>query len=257
MSDIISPHFLGKKSVVPALAYQRLMLAQMGITPWVSPTTPVQSFDIKAIFTNTEVVNAQKFSQTIEIYQNNASWTSHNLTLENTVAQGQPPVVETVTSQGNISQISPVIEENTSQLTCRYHIQAMTLPNWLFIADNDILQQDNQQFELWQKIGQSMDATFYQLQFPLVNQPHRQLLSGHKNDPNTLTHLFANETLGMATFSGFVHSLVGGNRQVGYLTPLPDILLTYPMQALPTLSAMLDDPQQKKTLWQLMQPAQD
>lgn len=268
ISSAVVNGVMGDHAAIQPLAYQRLLLAGLGITPWISQNVAYVTFDSEAIFNQTSSSqNHETQSQTFVPHLQIASIQSSNLIQSdsnnlgvdnlNDSDNGLDDLIKDASKSSQLSDISfataAEVAKPSSPSGCRYHIQAIVLSHWIFIADEYILQQDSRLVELWHNIGQSMAGKFLRLQFPLVHESHNApLLSQNKADSHAMSQLFANEVAGLASFSGFIHAHLRATMQVGYLTPLPPILLRYPMQALPTLSQMLENPSLKRELWQIM-----
>lgn len=252
-------------------AYQRLLLAHIGITPWVSQSAPVQNFAWDEIITQQNF--PQKNANSVTLFKNDIIKTpddtlnsSQNLqtNLQSGIGFSESHLPPDFANQPDpIATLDPPFLQNNENInttdntaiiadTCRYHIEAIVLPHWIFIADVDILQQDNRQLYLWQTIGRSMQANFYSLQFPIVTQPqHPQLLSRTRNADEDVQS-FDSTAVGLGSFQGFINSLRGEGRQVGYLTPLSPVLHNFAMHRLPSLIEMVDNPMAKRELWHLI-----
>lgn len=137
-------------------------------------------------------------------------------------------------------------------LSKRVHLQALFANNCLLLADTQVLESHPQQYALWQQLAQYFRQPIHYHAFPLLDTVDNLPLLSQQH--------MANVSVAIATFEGFVHAVsLGQHHCLASLTPLPPYFDHLDQLAgveqlsvyrLPTLSQLLNDPKQKRQLWQ-------
>lgn len=274
MPDTLSPTTDHASVDFPAplqkAAYQRLLLAQMGITPWVGQSQPVQSFVPEEWFDRAIDINAVSQSPSPSAP---TGFLQHP-PLENRQVNHAPALKantltgiessEVATFQKPSIAIAPTANtsvphtENTPLIRC--YCYAIKIQDWVIVADADFLASQPQALRLWQNICHSLSAHQYEFRFPVL--------------PANPTVATGNNTLLLqASFAGFLCALERASyldntalmastttaesagqslQKVGVVTPLIDCLENEQLRRLPYLTEMLEDYRQKRQFWQLM-----
>ena len=194
MSNTLSP------TIMEAGAYQRLLLAQMGISVWVGqhepvhdfmpedllnplPANPYQAFDTQN-FANqidsqidsqghdNQNLNAQ--SPVIAEYAINDSLVTQlspsNLAVSNPPSNAQQmPLPTPQTAPLSLtahSQFQSVLTQNVADFRC--HCYAIKIQDWVIVADVNFLAKQPQALQLWHNISQSLSLQQYEFRFPLI-----------------------------------------------------------------------------------------
>lgn len=243
-------------------AWQNQLLAEMGITRWVSQTCPVKTFDdldnLELLFNpqtlddalNTPLVlasvQADLTSQTThQPPSSEQATTSHQAVHTNAAVASAPALlIDTPaldTAKAPQQDDDKVINTGAA---VSFDLQAIVVGEWILVVDSHHLQQDERQQQLWQQISRGLRAPLHFFRFPLLDDNHQL--------PTATAQLMRSYALAAAGFSGFLFSLNQYHPKVGALTQLPDCLEEQPIQRLPYIDEMLDDYRLKRQLWQLL-----
>ena len=263
-------------------AWQSEILAQMGITRWVSQNRPVKTF---ANLEDFEVVSSYQAVETLAAMPQQLQPAQTGLTSELVPIDTPPdfnhPVIaddaveseaklppaslanfhphdvalpndSSLSDHSSLPHDSPLKSDpapnneqlNDELLTASFDVQAIVVGEWTLVVDSHFLQTDSRQHQLWQQIISGLKASVHFFNFPL--------LTDSQHLPKATVQLMSSYPMAVAGFSGFLYRINQGNPKVGALTPLPDCLDEQPIQRLPYLLDMLDDYRLKRQLWQLL-----
>ena len=251
-------------------AWQSEILAQMGVTRWVSQNCPVKTF---ANLEDFEVVSSYQAVETLaampqQLQPAQTGLTSELVPIDTTPDINHPVIADDAvesavelppasladfhTHDVALPHDSPLKSDpapnneqlNDELLTASFDVQAIVVGEWTLVVDSHFLQTDSRQHQLWQQIISGFKASVHFFNFPL--------LTDSQHLPKATVQLMSSYPMAVAGFSGFLYRINQGNPKVGALTPLPDCLDEQPIQRLPYLVDMLDDYRLKRQLWQLL-----
>lgn len=263
-------------------AWQSEILAQMGITRWVSQNCPVKTF---ANLEDFEVVSSYQAVETLaampqQLQPAQTGLTSELVPIDTTPDINHPVIADdavesavelppasladfhthdvalpnhsSLLHNSSLPHDSPFKSDptpnneqlNDELLTASFDVQAIVVGEWTLVVDSHFLQTDSRQHQLWQQIISGFKASVHFFNFPL--------LTDSQHLPKATVQLMSSYPMAVAGFSGFLYRINQGNPKVGALTPLPDCLDEQPIQRLPYLVDMLDDYRLKRQLWQLL-----
>ena len=272
-------------------AWQSEILAQMGVTRWVSQNCPVKTF---ANLEDFEVVSSYQAVETLAAMPQQLQPAQTGLTSELVPIDTPPdfnhPVIadDAVESEAKLPPAS----------LANFHPHDVALPNDLSLLHDSPFKSDpapnndrysdagqsDERFNNEQLNDELLTASFDVQaivvgEWTLVVDSHflqtdsrqhqlwQQIISGFKASvhffnfplltdsqhlPKATVQLMSSYPMAVAGFSGFLYRINQGNPKVGALTPLPDCLDEQPIQCLPYLLDMLDDYRLKRQLWQLL-----
>ena len=266
-------------------AWQSEILAQMGVTRWVSQDCPVKTF---ANLEDFEVVSSYQAVETLaampQQLQPTQTGLASNFSPIATTPDFNHPVIAD-DAVGGVAELpsASLADFQTHDLLLPHHspLKSDLAPN------NDRYSNPGQSDELFnnEQINDELLTASFDVQaivggeWTLVVDSHslqtdsrqqqlwQQIISGLKASvhffnfplltdsqhlPKATVQLMSSYPMAVAGFSGFLYRINQGNPKVGALTPLPDCLDEQPIQRLPYLVDMLDDYRLKRQLWQLL-----
>ena len=272
-------------------AWQSEILAQMGITRWVSQNCPVKTF---ANLEDFEVVSSYQAVETLAAMPQQLQPAQTGLTSELVPIDTPPDFNHPVIADDAVD--SAVELPPASLADFHPHDVALlsdsSLPHDLLLKSDPAPNNDrysdaghsDERFNNEQLNDELLTASFDVQaivvgEWTLVVDSHflqtdsrqqqlwQQIISGLKASvhffnfplltdsqhlPKATVQLMSSYPMAVAGFSGFLYRINQGNPKVGALTPLPDCLDEQPIQRLPYLVDMLDDYRLKRQLWQLL-----
>lgn len=259
-------------------AYQRILLAEMGITPWVGQSEIGQIFSPETLFaTLAETVENHNenslsnlsgislaFSEPTNFSQNSScNVSTQNPTTQSpvlptpTLTPNNPPISHVQYPQPVTPQINQNLVQNQPAIRCHYY--AIKVQNWVIVADGDFLNHHSPSLQLWHNISHALSARQYEFRFPFTEGQHE------RGENSTL--------LVQASFAGFLCAIERGSYldngegmtitkslistspsspKIGIVTPVAEWLENEAIRRLPYLTEMLEDYRQKRQFWQLM-----
>lgn len=240
-------------------AWQHQLLAEMGITRWVSQNCPVTTYDDIEdldVFANQQAIKSASTRPLIFDPQQ-TDFTSQAEVVDTTFVLANPvspdDAVSTATviapTRTPIAELDVTPSEDYDKQvealpTASFDLQAIVVGEWTLVVDSSYLQKDDRQRQLWQQITHAFRAERHFFRFPLLADSHQL--------PTATAQLMRSYPMAVAGFLGFLFSINQGNAKVGALTQLPDCLDKQPIQRLPYLFEMLDDYRLKRQLWLLL-----
>lgn len=266
-------------------AWQSEILAQMGITRWVSQNCPVKTF---ANLEDFEVVSSYQAVETLAAMPQQLQPAQTGLTSELVPIDTTPDINHPVIADDAVDsavELPPASLED-------FQTHDVPLPNHSPFKSDPAPNNDrysdagdsDERFNNEQLNDELLTASFDVQaivvgEWTLVVDSHflqtdsrqhqlwQQIISGFKASvhffnfplltdsqhlPKATVQLMSSYPMAVAGFSGFLYRINQGNPKVGALTPLPDCLDEQPIQCLPYLLDMLDDYRLKRQLWQLL-----
>lgn len=259
MTDTFSPTFDVQMPYYQHAAYQRLLLAEMGITPWVGQSESGEVFSPETLLaTLAETVENQDENSLSDINQLSPTLnepTNFSQT-EFSNATIHSPTLPTPTLEQRLAT-PPLLPQPLPAIYCHYY--AIKVQHWVILADGEFLNSHSQARTLWQNMTRTLSARQYEFRFPF-NGSH----SPNVDNSNLLAQ---------ASFAGFLCAIERGSyldngegvtitkslqttpqlsQKIGIVTPIPDWLENEAIRRLPYLTEMLEDYRQKRQFWQLM-----
>lgn len=266
-------------------AWQSEILAQMGITRWVSQNCPVKTF---ANLEDFEVVSSYQAVETLAAMPQQLQPTQTGLTSELVPIDTTPDINHPVIAD---DAVESAVELPPASLA-DFHTHDVALPHDSPLKSDPAPNNDGHSDELFnneqlnnEQLNDELLTASFDVQaivvgeWTLVVDSHflqtdsrqhqlwQQIISGFKASvhffnfplltdsqhlPKATVQLMSSYPMAVAGFSGFLYRINQGNPKVGALTPLPDCLDEQPIQRLPYLVDMLDDYRLKRQLWQLL-----
>lgn len=194
MSNTLSP------TIMEAAAYQRLLLAQMGINVWVGQHEPVHDFMPEDLLNRLPAspypaFDKQNFANQIDSQIGSQGHDNQNLDAQS------PVIAEYAIGDSVVTQLSPstlvvsnplsnaqqipssttqtaplsltahsqfqsALTQNVTDFRC--HCYAIKIQDWVIVADVDFLATQPQALQLWHNISQSLSLQQYEFRFPLI-----------------------------------------------------------------------------------------
>ena len=266
-------------------AWQSEILAQMGITRWVSQNCPVKTF---ANLEDFEVVSSYQAVETLAATPQQLQPAQTGLTSELAPIDTPPDFNHPVIAD---DAVESAVELPPASLA-DFHTHDVALPHDSPLKSDPAPNNDGHSDELFnneqlnnEQLNDELLTASFDVQaivvgeWTLVVDSHflqtdsrqhqlwQQIISGFKASvhffnfplltdsqhlPKATVQLMSSYPMAVAGFSGFLYRINQGNPKVGALTPLPDCLDEQPIQRLPYLLDMLDDYRLKRQLWQLL-----
>ena len=266
-------------------AWQSEILAQMGITRWVSQNCPVKTF---ANLEDFEVVSSYQAVETLAAMPQQLPPAQTGLTSELAPIDTTPDINHPVIAD---DAVESAVELPPASLA-DFHTHDVALPHDSPLKSDPAPNNDGHSDELFnneqlnnEQLNDELLTASFDVQaivvgeWTLVVDSHflqtdsrqhqlwQQIISGFKASvhffnfplltdsqhlPKATVQLMSSYPMAVAGFSGFLYRINQGNPKVGALTPLPDCLDEQPIQRLPYLVDMLDDYRLKRQLWQLL-----
>ena len=266
-------------------AWQSEILAQMGITRWVSQNCPVKTF---ANLEDFEVVSSYQAVETLAAMPQQLQPAQTGLTSELVPIDTTPDINHPVIAD---DAVESAVELPPASLA-DFHTHDVALPHDSPLKSDPAPNNDGHSDELFnneqlnnEQLNDELLTASFDVQaivvgeWTLVVDSHflqtdsrqhqlwQQIISGFKASvhffnfplltdsqhlPKATVQLMSSYPMAVAGFSGFLYRINQGNPKVGALTPLPDCLDEQPIQRLPYLVDMLDDYRLKRQLWQLL-----
>jgi len=234
---------------------QRQILAMMGITAWIRPTTATITIsNIVAENGNNDAILALPTSQSPVVSSLQISQSTGIAITEPPISYSNDEIInsdltidaptddelshdffdekgfENKAFDGELEDgQSSIITEPNEPTIAPFVLEGARFQDWVLIVDVSKLSKEGDQ--LWRNITTALTLSCTPFSFPIC--------SG-----------MTTQTLANASFAGYIFNLGREDIHIGALTELPEGVLHPNIRPLPTLDAMLEDASLKRDFWQ-------
>lgn len=246
--------------------WQSQLLAEMGVTRWVSQVTPVEMSELDVFadtpkpagdiaYTDAPVTDSvdapsEILSATVDVKTTSAA-TSVAMPVSVAIDAATEKTLSTNYLNPPMQPMPAVNGAEMNAATTKLDLQAVVVHDWIWLVDDNYLQQQSRQRVLWQQIVANLSAEPQFFKFPM--------LANHAQLPASTVQLMGGINLALAGFSGFLYRLKTDHEsgfdhpiKIGCLTPMPSYLQDQTIERLPYLEEMLADYRHKRQLWLLL-----
>ncbi len=254
-----------KQSLSHYQIWQQTLLNEMGVTVWTKQQQPIITLDnhqhilenLTSIDSNASALTnpPSHINHLTENINSDASAThdEHDEIVVNATSDIIDMTTLITIDEEAKPASTPQTEPDTAllQIIPRFSLQAIVMKQWILLADTAVLQEDNQQLLLWQRLAHACQSKQHHFGFPLWEET-----SQFKSSTISIETM-SSAILAMASFAGFFCALSNQQpKHLGAVTSMPEsftnLSLPTPLQYLPQLTEMLDNPEKKRQLWQLI-----
>lgn len=240
--------------------WQSELLAEMGISRWVSQSAPVTELSSsfwQEIQQNSSqpleqpiTDGASDFSSSIAVphpVETVAVQDSQALSYQRSAITNYP--VDNGYEVGEPTNFEPpTLSTATESIIERFALQVMVYSDWMLIVDEKHVQNDPRQAQLWQQLQLHLKSSIYYFRFPLLEE--------QDSISSTALILMQNRQMALAGFAGFLYRVAQTHRlqtyRIGSVSKLSDCLDSHPIERLPYLDEMIHDYRLKRQLWQIL-----
>lgn len=247
--------------------WQSELLAEMGISRWVSQSAPVMTLS-PSHWQAIEQESLERLDRATDGALVDVSSSSTAF-----LAPVLAPAEDAVTEESQLLDIRPSVTSDyltndvyevaeptnfeqsptpsiTNTIIERFTVQVLVYGQWVLIVDEKQLQSDPRQAQLWQQLQTQLKASIHYFRFPLLELEERDSM------PTATLAIMHNRQMALAGFAGFLYRVAQTHRlqtyKMGNVSELSDCLDSQPIERLPYLSEMMTDYRLKRQLWQIL-----